>query len=187
MGTGRTGGDSRLAVQTAGGLKKWSSRSPGSHSSGFPRLAGNGDNTNGGKAMNSRTALLVTLSACWIVAAGCSGTDPLDGDTDNDPDHAFSMGVSLSPRGHSSNSTAQDWIDHYSGHAPWGRIIAFHSNWRDDVESAGQVLLRHTPTYSIILRHRSSQAVVACRIVRRMTVPAEYFYVLDQVFEFSLI
>ena len=82
--------------------------------------------------MNSRIALLVTLSACWIVASGCSGTD-------NGPDHPFSMGVSLSPRGHTSNSTDQDWIDHYSGHAPWGRIIAFHSNWRDDVESAGQV------------------------------------------------
>ncbi len=49
------------------------------------------------------------------------------------------LGVTLSPRGHTSHSTNQDFIDHFSGNAPWGRIIAFHSVWRDSVASAGTI------------------------------------------------
>lgn len=58
---------------------------------------------------------------------------------DENPDKKFSMGVTISPRGHTTTSTNQDWIDHYSGHAPWGRIIAFHCSWRDNIDSAGQI------------------------------------------------
>ena len=79
------------------------------------------------------TGLSILFTAS-ILVYGC-GENPAD---IIDDDHTFSMGVTLSPRGHTSGSTDQDWIDHFSGHAPWGRIIAFHCNWRDDVESAGQ-------------------------------------------------
>jgi len=49
------------------------------------------------------------------------------------------FGTTLSPRGHVSLSTPQDYVDYYSGHAPYGRVIAFHAAWRDDVASAGQI------------------------------------------------
>jgi len=52
-------------------------------------------------------------------------------------DAQFSMGVALSPRGHTNHSTDQDWVDFFADHAAWGRIIAFHTNWRNDVASAG--------------------------------------------------
>lgn len=71
-----------------------------------------------------------------MVISGCQDNPVKPGD--GNFDHTFSMGVTLSPRGHTSSSTDQDWIDHYSGYAACGRIIAFHSNWRDSVEDAGQ-------------------------------------------------
>ncbi len=86
--------------------------------------------------MNSRSALLIGLTTCFLLVVGCDTKDPADPGGGDEP--AFSMGVGLSPRGHTSGSTNQDWIDHYSGHAPWGRIIAFHGNWRVDVASAGE-------------------------------------------------
>lgn len=41
------------------------------------------------------------------------------------------LGTALSPRGHTLASTAQDFFDHYAGHDPWGRVIAFHVSWRE--------------------------------------------------------
>lgn len=41
------------------------------------------------------------------------------------------MGTALSPRGHTLGSTAQDFVDFYSGHGPWGDLIAFHLSWRE--------------------------------------------------------
>lgn len=49
------------------------------------------------------------------------------------------LGTALSPRGHTLHSTNQDFIDHYSEHAPWGRAIAFHLGWRDSGASSGAV------------------------------------------------
>jgi hypothetical protein len=49
------------------------------------------------------------------------------------------LGTALSWRGHTSSSTPQDFTDHVSGHAPWGRVIAFHTNWRDDGDHMGEV------------------------------------------------
>jgi len=70
-----------------------------------------------------------------VLASGCAedATAPGSGQP------RFSMGVTVSPRGHTNSSSDQDWIDHYSMHAAWGRIIAFHGNWRDEVNSAGQI------------------------------------------------
>ena len=49
------------------------------------------------------------------------------------------MGTTLSQRGHVSLSTAQDYVDYYTGHAAYGKLVAFHANWRDDLASAGQI------------------------------------------------
>lgn len=49
------------------------------------------------------------------------------------------LGTTLSPRGHLSMTSAQDLVDYYSGHAAYGRVIAFHGNWRDDLASAGAI------------------------------------------------
>lgn len=49
------------------------------------------------------------------------------------------MGVALSPRGHTSSSTNQDWIDHLQGSSPHGRARGFHGSWRDAVSDDGQV------------------------------------------------
>ena len=49
------------------------------------------------------------------------------------------FGTTLSQRGHVSLSTPQDYVDYYSGHAPYGEVIAFHGSWRDDLASAGQI------------------------------------------------
>jgi hypothetical protein len=87
----------------------------------------------------TKTVLVSALGALWIATASCDGSGPVDEGSDDGIDRLFSMGVGLSPRGHTSGSTDQDWIDHYSGHAPWGRIIAFHGNWRDGLASSGQV------------------------------------------------
>ena len=54
-------------------------------------------------------------------------------------DQGLSLGVTLSPRGHTGSSTNQDFFDHFDGHAPHGRVIAFHSAWRDSVGSAGLI------------------------------------------------
>lgn len=81
--------------------------------------------------------LLLLCAFPPAVLLGCENDPAAPGN--GDPVHAFSMGVALSPRGHTSGSTNQDWVDHFSGHAPWGRIIAFHTNWRDDLASAGQI------------------------------------------------
>jgi hypothetical protein len=51
----------------------------------------------------------------------------------------FLLGVALSPRGHTSSSTTQDWIDFYSGHAAYGRVIAFHGMWRDHPTGDGEI------------------------------------------------
>jgi len=42
------------------------------------------------------------------------------------------MGTALSPRRHTLSSSTQDFVNHYSGHGPWGRIIAFHMGWREN-------------------------------------------------------
>ena len=47
------------------------------------------------------------------------------------------LGVAYSPRGHTGGSTDDDVVDHLAGHDPWGRLIAFHSPWRDSVADAG--------------------------------------------------
>ncbi len=78
-------------------------------------------------------ALCLGAVFCFT-AAGCG-----DGSDGGGQEAPFSMGVGLSPRYHTGGSSVQDWIDHFSGHAPWGRIIAFHGNWRDSMESAGQI------------------------------------------------
>ncbi len=49
------------------------------------------------------------------------------------------LGVTFSPRGHTTGSTGQDFIDHYSLSGPWGSVIAFHSPWRDSIAGAGQI------------------------------------------------
>ncbi len=49
------------------------------------------------------------------------------------------LGVTLSPRGHTTSSTAQDWTDHFAGHAPYGRVIGFHSAWRTSVADDGEI------------------------------------------------
>ena len=49
------------------------------------------------------------------------------------------FGTTLSPRGHVTLSTAQDYVDYYAGHATHGQLVAFHSSWRDGVSSAGQI------------------------------------------------
>lgn len=51
----------------------------------------------------------------------------------------IALGTTLSPRGHTSSSTSQDFIDHYSGHDPYGHIIAFHTNWRESVTDDGEI------------------------------------------------
>lgn len=51
------------------------------------------------------------------------------------------LGTTLSQRGHLNHSTAQDYVDYYGGHAPWGEVIAFHSRWRDSVSAAGALPL----------------------------------------------
>lgn len=65
-----------------------------------------------------RLIVLVLFVQSLIIMYGCEDNtaDPLD----ENPDYTFSMGVTVSPRGHTTTSTNQDWIDHYSGYAPWG-------------------------------------------------------------------
>lgn len=46
------------------------------------------------------------------------------------------LGTALSPRGHTSSSTAEDFAEHYGGHAPWGRAISFHVPWRESGSGA---------------------------------------------------
>lgn len=54
-------------------------------------------------------------------------------------DQGIDLGTTLSPRGHTSSQTDQDFLDHLRLHSPWGRVVAFHANWRDDVASAGEI------------------------------------------------
>lgn len=97
-----------------------------------------------------RLIALLLFAQFLAVMQGCeeNTANPID----ENPDYTFSMGVTVSPRGHTATSTNQDWIDHYSGHEPWGRIIAFHSNWRDNVESAGQI-----PTLILVAETSANQ------------------------------
>jgi hypothetical protein len=97
-----------------------------------------------------RLIVLLLFTQSLAIIHGCG--ENLDNPIDENQDYTFSMGVTVSPRGHTATSTNQDWIDHYSGHVPWGRIIAFHSNWRDDVESAGQI-----PTLAMVAETAANQ------------------------------
>ncbi|MCR4317987.1 MAG: hypothetical protein NUW37_16710 [Planctomycetes bacterium] len=47
-------------------------------------------------------------------------------------------GVALSPKGYPGSATNQDWIDFYTNHSDVGKLIAFHTNWRDSAQTAGQ-------------------------------------------------
>jgi hypothetical protein len=49
------------------------------------------------------------------------------------------FGVAYSPQGHTSSSTEGDIVRFLREHEPWGRLIAFHSAWRDSVETAGEI------------------------------------------------
>ncbi len=48
------------------------------------------------------------------------------------------MGVSYSPRRHTNSSTNSDVVQFLSASESWGRLISFHSVWRDSVAAAGQ-------------------------------------------------
>ena len=54
-------------------------------------------------------------------------------------DQGLHLGVTLSPRGHTAGSSDEDYVEHFAGHAPWGRVIAFHGAWRASVEQAGEL------------------------------------------------
>jgi hypothetical protein len=86
--------------------------------------------------VKSNTASLLPVVLCLTLLAGCDWADFV-GRHHHERDR-FSMGVALSPRGHTSHSTDQDWVDFFTDHAAWGRIIAFHTNWRNDVTTAGR-------------------------------------------------
>lgn len=49
------------------------------------------------------------------------------------------LGVAYSPRGHTSSSSNDDVVEFLTQSDPWGRLIAFHSTWRDSVSDAGLV------------------------------------------------
>jgi hypothetical protein len=54
-------------------------------------------------------------------------------------DQGVLMGVSFSPRGHTAHSTETDVRKHFDNHEPYGRVIAFPTNWRDSIELAGAI------------------------------------------------
>lgn len=47
------------------------------------------------------------------------------------------LGVTYSPLGHTGSSSDDDVIDFLTGNDPWGRLIGFHSSWRDSIADAG--------------------------------------------------
>ena len=49
------------------------------------------------------------------------------------------LGVAYSPKGHTMTSSDDDVIEHLTMSDPWGRLIAFHSTWRDSVAEAGTI------------------------------------------------
>lgn len=49
------------------------------------------------------------------------------------------MGVTLSWRRHTGSFEEQDLVDFFLGSRPYGRLIAAHVPWRDDVALAGQI------------------------------------------------
>lgn len=70
----------------------------------------------------------------------------VEGATDESDQQSFTLrvhqglelGVTLSPRGHTTTSSADDFIAHYQDRAR-GRVRAFHGRWRADVASAGAI------------------------------------------------
>ena len=58
------------------------------------------------------------------------------------------LGTAYSPRGHTGSSTLPDIEEYFSDQESFGRLIGFHSTWRDDVASAGSLpgLLRFATT-----------------------------------------
>ena len=73
-----------------------------------------------------------------VVRASSNGVE-LDQAYDLRIAQGLDLGVTLSPRGHTTTSTSQDFVDHFAGHAPWGRIVAFHCAWRESVATAGAI------------------------------------------------
>ncbi|MEW6073278.1 MAG: hypothetical protein AB1726_11900 [Planctomycetota bacterium] len=51
----------------------------------------------------------------------------------------LSLGTALSWRGHTESGSDADFLDHVANHAPWGRVISFHTSWRDPGEHDGEI------------------------------------------------
>jgi len=51
----------------------------------------------------------------------------------------FLMGTGYSPKGHASGSTDEDVVEHLVENEPFGRLIAFQTNWRESVADAGSI------------------------------------------------
>jgi hypothetical protein len=49
------------------------------------------------------------------------------------------MGTAYTPKGYVNSTTNQDAVDFMTGHAAYGRLIAFHMNWRDSVAAGGVI------------------------------------------------
>jgi len=54
-------------------------------------------------------------------------------------DQGLLLGTGLSWLGHTGSGTPLDYVDHVSGHDPWGSVIAFQTAWRDPGDRMSEI------------------------------------------------
>ena len=70
----------------------------------------------------------------------------------------LALGVTFSPRGHTTGWTAQDFVDHYENRVH-GKLVAFHGHWRDDVTDDGEIPSLITTAFTAAARYGFTPAL----------------------------